>query len=68
VPFLYMPSATDLYFPLEDAKYEAQFMSTGTLLPIPSLWGHPAGAGATPADRDFLNSTISRFLRGERPE
>lgn len=64
VPFLYMPSETDLYFPVGDARYEAQFMSTGTLLPIPSLWGHPAGAGASPADRDFLNEKIARFLAG----
>jgi homoserine O-acetyltransferase len=62
VPFLYMPSETDLYFPVGDAKYEAQFMSTVSLVPIPSLWGHPAGAGSSPQDRDFLNSTIARFL------
>lgn len=66
VPLLYMPSATDLYFPLEDAKYEAQFMSTGTLMPIPSLWGHPAGAGGSPADRDFLNDKIGKFLAGQK--
>ena len=64
VPFLYMPSATDLYFPLTDAQYEAQFMTTVTLLPIPSLWGHPAGAAASPADKAFLNTAISRFLTG----
>ena len=64
VPFLYMPSATDLYFPLEDARYEIGFMTTGTLLPIPSLWGHTAGAGSNPADRKFLNEAISRFLAG----
>jgi homoserine O-acetyltransferase len=62
VPFLYMPSETDLYFPLTDAKYEAAFMKTGTLMPIPSLWGHPAGAAADPADAKFLNDAISKFL------
>jgi homoserine O-acetyltransferase len=62
VPFLYMPSETDLYFPLGDAKYEAQFMSTVSFVPIPSIWGHPAGAGSSPQDRDFLNTTIARFL------
>lgn len=62
VPFLYMPSETDLYFPVSDARYEAQFMSTGTLLPIPSLWGHPAGAAASPADAKFLNDNIRKFL------
>jgi homoserine O-acetyltransferase/O-succinyltransferase len=65
VPFLYMPSATDLYFPVEDAKYEAQFIPHCTLLPIPSLWGHPAGAGASPEDGKFLNENIAKFLRGE---
>ncbi len=65
VPVLYMPSATDLYFPLEDARYEARFIPGVTLLPIPSLWGHPAGAGASPADRTFLNQNIARFLAGQ---
>lgn len=61
-PFLYMPSETDLYFPVADARYEAGFMKTVTLLPIPSLWGHPAGAAADPADAKFLNENIARFL------
>ncbi len=65
VPFLYMPSATDLYFPIGDARYEARFMRTVSLVPIPSLWGHPAGAGASPADLKFLNDKIGRFLAGE---
>ncbi len=63
VPVLYMPSATDLYFPVEDARYEAQFIAHCTLTPIPSLWGHPAGAGASPADERFLNEHIAAFLR-----
>jgi len=67
-PFLYMPSATDLYFPVEDARYEAAFMPHVTLLPIPSLWGHPAGAGASPADLKFLNENIARFLAGQAME
>src|SRR5271169_1684006 len=61
-PFLYMPSETDLYFPVSDAKYEAGFMKTVTLMPIPSLWGHPAGAAADPADAKFLNENIGKFL------
>jgi homoserine O-acetyltransferase/O-succinyltransferase len=64
---LYMPSATDLYFPVTDARYEAQFIPHCTLLPIPSLWGHPAGAGASPADEKFLNEHIAAFLKGEPP-
>ncbi len=64
VPVLYMPSATDLYFPVEDAQYEAQFIPHCTLLPIPSLWGHPAGAGASPADEKFLNEHVASFMTG----
>jgi homoserine O-acetyltransferase len=64
---LYMPSATDLYFPVEDAKYEAQFIPHCTLMPIPSLWGHPAGAGAGPGDEKFLNEHIGAFLQGGQP-
>jgi len=59
---LYMPSETDLYFPLTDAPYEAPFIPHCILLPIPSLWGHPAGAAASPADARFLNENIAAFL------
>ena len=62
VPLLYMPSETDLYFPLGDARYEAAFIAGVALKPIPSLWGHTAGAASNPADGKFLNETISKFL------
>lgn len=65
---LFMPSATDLYFPVTDARYEAPFIPHCTLLPIPSLWGHPAGAGASPADEKFLNENIAAFLAGKSIE
>lgn len=64
VPLLYMPSETDLYFPLGDARYEAQFIPRVTLKPIPSLWGHTAGAASNPADAKFLNDAIGQFLSG----
>ena len=64
VPVLYMPSATDLYFPVDDARYEARFIPHVTLLPIPSLWGHTAGAASNPADAKFLNVHIGAFLQG----
>ena len=35
------------------------------LVPIPSLWGHTAGAASNPADEKFLNETIGKFLRGD---
>jgi homoserine O-acetyltransferase len=63
-PLLYMPSETDLYFPVTDARFEAQFIPHCTLMPIPSLWGHPAGAGASPADAKYLNEHIAAFLKG----
>jgi homoserine O-acetyltransferase len=61
-----MPSETDMYFPVGDARYEAQFMATATLAPIPSLWGHTAGAASNPADAKFLNDTIGKFLSGTK--
>jgi homoserine O-acetyltransferase len=64
VPILYMPSETDLYFPIGDARYESAFIPNVTLKPIPSLWGHTAGAAPNPADAKFLNDAISQFLRG----
>jgi homoserine O-acetyltransferase len=59
---LYMPSATDLYFPVGDARYEAAFIRHCNLEVIPSLWGHPAGAGASSADLKFLNDHIARLM------
>ena len=66
VPFLYMPSETDLYFPLTDARYEATFIPGVTLMPIPSLWGHTAGAASNPVDAKFLNENIGNFLKAGR--
>jgi homoserine O-acetyltransferase len=63
-PILYMPSETDLYFPVGDARYEAAFIPGVQLLPIPSLWGHTAGAASNPADAKFLNENIGKFLAG----
>jgi homoserine O-acetyltransferase len=62
VPVLYMPSETDLYFPVTDARYESALIPHCTLDVIPSLWGHPAGAGASPADAKYLNEHISSFI------
>jgi homoserine O-acetyltransferase len=59
---LYMPSETDLYFPMTDARYEQALIPRVTFMPIPSLWGHTAGAASNPADLKFLNETIAKFL------
>ncbi len=64
-PVLYMPSATDLYFPADEARDEARFIRRCTFTPIPSLWGHPAGAGGSPADAKFLNDHIGAFMAAE---
>ena len=48
--------------PLTDAQYEKQFMKTVVFAPIHTIWGHPAGAGANPEDKAFLNTTIAKFL------
>lgn len=63
IPVLYMPGATDLYFPVTDAEYERTFLTTVTFVPIPSLWGHSAGGGGNPADAAFINRQIAAFLR-----
>lgn len=65
VPVLVMPGETDLYFPVGDARFEAADIPDAVLLPIPSLWGHPAGAGASPADVAFITHAVRRFLAGE---
>ncbi|MBS0394219.1 MAG: alpha/beta fold hydrolase [Proteobacteria bacterium] len=61
-PLLYMPSTTDLYFPLGDAEVEAGFIPHVVWRPIVSVWGHTAGAASNPADAKFLNETIAAFL------
>ncbi len=65
-PFLYMPSETDLYFPVGDARYESAFIPKVTFQPIPSLWGHTAGAASNPQDAKFLNENIGKFLASSR--
>ena len=38
------------------------------LTPIPSLWGHPAGAAATPAGARFPNHHLAVFMAGPAGE
>jgi homoserine O-acetyltransferase/O-succinyltransferase len=59
---LFMPSETDLYFPVADSEYEAGFIPGAKLVPIPSIWGHGAGAGRGPGDAELLNRAIAAFL------
>jgi homoserine O-acetyltransferase len=60
---LYMPSETDMYFPITDAEYERRFIPNLEFLPIPTISGHMAGSGDTEADRTFINDAIRRALR-----
>ena len=58
-----MPCQTDLFFPIGDAQYESRIIPNAKLVPIPSLWGHAAGAGVDPADAKFIDEAIRGFLR-----
>ena len=62
IPVLYMPSETDLYFPLGDARQESKWIRKVTLAPIPSLWGHTAGIGASPEDLAFIERKLRAFM------
>ena len=61
-PVLYLPSETDLYFPVTDAREESQWIKKVTLAPIPSLWGHVAGVGPTPKDLEFIETKLRTFM------
>jgi homoserine O-acetyltransferase len=60
---LAMPSATDLYFTVEDVRREMADVRNGELLPIPSVWGHRAGDPAShPPDAAFIFDAVRRLL------
>jgi len=58
-----MPSETDLYFPVADNVLEVAAMPNARCVPIPSIWGHVAGAcGANPADTAFIDGQFRELL------
>lgn len=59
-----MPGQTDLYFPPEDSAIEVSHMRNAELRPIPSIWGHYAGAGRDPADFAFIDKALKELLAG----
>ncbi len=59
-----MPCATDLYFRVRDNAIEVQQMPNAKLRPIPSIWGHVAGAGINPADNAFIDAALNELLAG----
>ncbi|MBZ9772542.1 alpha/beta fold hydrolase [Mesorhizobium sp. CO1-1-8] len=61
---LLIPSATDLYFPVDDNRMEADVMPSARCCPIPSVWGHMAGfPGTNQPDTNFVNAQLLGWLR-----
>jgi homoserine O-acetyltransferase len=60
---LLMPGSTDLYFRTADNEAELPFLTTASLRPIPSIWGHRAGNPvANPADMLFIKNEVRAWL------
>lgn len=58
-----LPGATDLYFPVADNEFQARHMHDATCVPIPSDWGHIAGApGLHAPDMAFLDDALRSLL------
>ncbi|RSL96451.1 hypothetical protein CEP52_011471 [Fusarium oligoseptatum] len=61
---LLMPCQTDQYFRWEASQKESSWIQDATLNVIPSIWGHLAGIGTNPIDREWMDKTIDEFLKG----
>ena len=60
---LLMPGRTDLYFPVADNAAEIAHLAHAELRPIPSIWGHRAGAPqGNPPDIAFLRAAVRGWL------
>jgi homoserine O-acetyltransferase len=59
-----MPCVTDLYFRVRDNELEVAQMPHAELRPIPSIWGHAAGAGVNPPDNVFIDAALNELLAG----
>lgn len=60
---LLMPSETDLYFPPADNALELPHLRQAELKPIPSIWGHVAGAPSDlPGEHAFLRRAVRDWL------
>jgi homoserine acetyltransferase len=59
---LLMPCQTDQYFRPSPNERESHSIPSATLEVIPSIWGHVAGSGANPADKEWMDKKISAFL------
>ncbi|THF87319.1 alpha/beta fold hydrolase [Deinococcus sp. KSM4-11] len=60
---LLLPGDTDLYFRVADNAAELECLRHGELRPIPSIWGHRAGAPAgIPDDLAFQTAAVRAWL------
>ena len=60
---LLMPSRTDLYFPVADNADEMAHLRHAELRPIPTIWGHRAGAPqSNPDDFNFVRAAVRDWL------
>ncbi len=60
---LLLPSSTDLYFRVADNEAELPHLRAGRLVPIPTIWGHRAGApNRNDEDERFVRETVRSFL------
>ncbi len=60
---LLMPARTDLYFPVADNADEMAHLRHAELRPIPTIWGHAAGAPrSNPQDFAFMRDAVRDWL------
>lgn len=57
-----LPAALDQCFAVADEERAAGLMPHTALEVIPGVWGHLAGAGANPADQEFVGGALRRLL------
>lgn len=60
---LIMPSATDLYFTVEDSRREAALMPNADFRPIPTIWGHRVNNPTqNQEDARFVDAALRELL------
>jgi hypothetical protein len=60
---LLIPGRTDMYFPPDDNALDVGHLARAELRPIPSIWGHSAGApNNNPPDLAFLRHAVHDWL------
>jgi homoserine O-acetyltransferase/O-succinyltransferase len=47
---------------VRDNQLEVEQMPNAELRPIPSIWGHAAGLGASPSDNQFIDAALKELL------